>query len=63
MLSAEELLNLARDCYAQARLTSNRLAKAELKVMGDDYLKQAEELKHTHAIAQAVFPKPGPKIG
>jgi hypothetical protein len=63
MISVDELLKLAQDCYAQAKLTSNSLAKTHLVVMGDDYLKQAEGLQRDRSIVQAVFPMPGPKIG
>ncbi len=54
---------MATDCYTQACTLSNHLAKAALNVMGDDYLKQAEELQRGRAVVQAVFPKPGSKAG
>jgi hypothetical protein len=63
MAKVEELLGLAADCYAQARISSNPLIKAELTVMGDDYLKQADELQRSAPIVHATFPRPGNKIG
>jgi ABC-type enterochelin transport system ATPase subunit len=63
MITVDELLKLARDCYAQANLTSNSLAKTHLVVMGDDYLKQAEGLQRDRSIVQAIFPMSGPRVG
>jgi hypothetical protein len=57
MATLDALLKLAADCYAHARLSSNPLTKTELTFMGDDYLKQAEELQRGRAVTQAVFPK------
>jgi len=63
MATRDALLKLATDCYAQARAPSNPLVKAVLYAMGDDYLKQANELRRGRSIVQAAFPKPGSKIG
>lgn len=64
MASLDTLLKLAADCYAHARLSSNPLTKAELTVWGDEYLKQAEEIRHDErGVVQVVFPKPGATSG
>ncbi len=64
MITLETLLKLAADCYAHARLSSNPLTKAELTVWGDDYLKQAEEMRHEErGVVQAVFPMTGATSG
>jgi hypothetical protein len=62
MATLDTLLKLAADCYAHARLSSNPLTKAELTVWGDDYLKQAEGMRHDErSVVQAAFPKPSLK--
>jgi hypothetical protein len=63
MAQVDELLQLAEDCYAQARAASTLLVRAQLKVMGDDYVKQAEELQHGRPVVQAAFQKPGSRFG
>ena len=63
MAQVDDLLKLAQDCFTQARASSNLLVRAQLKVMGDDYLKQADELQRGRSVVQAAFPKPGGKIG
>jgi DnaJ-domain-containing protein 1 len=45
MRTIEDLMTLAKECHDRARLESNPLTKAQFRVMGDDYWKQAEELK------------------
>ena len=57
MATLNALLKLAAGCYAHARFSSNALTKTELTFMGDEYLKQAEELRRGRAVTQAVFPK------
>lgn len=59
MKTVRELLVMANDCYARTRELSNPLAKAALKVIGDDYRKQADELQRGGTVTQAVFPNPG----
>jgi hypothetical protein len=61
MRTLDALLKLAADCYAHARLSSSPLTKTELTVMGDEYFKQAEELRRRGCIMQAVYPKPDVK--
>jgi hypothetical protein len=53
MLCFEELVELARKCYAQARATLNPEARRTLERMGDDYLQKAEKLGES---VRAVFP-------
>jgi hypothetical protein len=57
MEKVHQLLAMATDCYARARALSNPLAKAALNVIGDDYRKQAGELKRGRSVTQAKFPK------
>ncbi len=45
MRTVEDLMKLATECHDRARLESNPLTRAQFRVMGDDYWKQAEELK------------------
>ena len=64
MATLDTLLKLAADCYAHARLSSNSLTKAELTVWGDDYLKQAEKMRHgERSVVQAAFPKTAARSG
>jgi hypothetical protein len=64
MATLDALLKFAADCYAHARLSSNPLTKAELTVWGDDYLRQAEEMRHDErSVVQAAFPKLGATSG
>jgi hypothetical protein len=57
MQNLDHLLTLADECYAAARASSNPLMRAQLKVMGDDYLKQAEELQKNGVVVHVPFPK------
>jgi hypothetical protein len=59
MATLDTLLRLAADCYAHARLSANPLTKTELRIMGDDYLKQAEELRRKRSVIQAAFSRQG----
>ena len=63
MAQVDELLKLAQDCYAHARASSNLLVRAQLKVIGDDYVKQADELQRSRSVVQAAYPKPAFKFG
>jgi len=63
MAAVDELLKLARDCYAQARSASNVTTKAELLRMGDEYMKAFEEMQRGQTVMHAAFPKPGGKTG
>jgi len=58
MEKARELIRLAQDCYARARVTVNEVTKRDLVQQGDEYLKQADERPRGHTIVQAAFPKP-----
>jgi hypothetical protein len=60
MPRVRELIELAKNCYAQANGTLNPQAKATLRDLGDKYLKEADDLRH-YQIVQAVFPKSGSK--
>ena len=62
MLTRDELLKFADDCYAQARAILNFVTKAELVNKVNEYAKQAEVQRGPNVI-RAVFPKPGGKIG
>jgi len=57
MQNLDHLLTLADECYAAARGSSNPLLRAQFKVMGDDYLKQAEELQKNGVVVHVAFPK------
>jgi hypothetical protein len=51
MPTIEHLLELATECHDRARVESNPLTKAQFRVMGDDYWRQAEDLKkRAHSI-------------
>jgi hypothetical protein len=41
----DELLNLARLCRSQARLTHDRTIKQALRKLGDHYMNEAEKLQ------------------
>jgi hypothetical protein len=43
--TVDELLGMARDCYTQARDSLDPSTKRQLEKLGDDYLKQAQELR------------------
>jgi hypothetical protein len=60
MPRVRELIELAKNCYAQANRTLNPQAKATFRDLGDKYLKEADDLRH-YQIVQAVFPKSGSK--
>ncbi len=60
MPRVRELIDLAKNCYAQANGSASPDAKRTLRELGDEYLKQADDLRH-YQIVQAVFPKPGAK--
>ena len=63
MAKVDDLLNLAQNCYAQAKATLHPLTKRELAKVGDEYQKKADDLRLGRTIIQAAFPKPGRKIG
>ena len=62
MAKVEDLLKLAQGCYAQARQTLNLPTKNLLNKMGDQYQKQADDLRG-QVVIQTAFPKPSDKIG
>jgi hypothetical protein len=62
-MAADDLLKLAQDCYAQARVTTNPDIKAELVRMGDQYLESADAMQRGQTAIHTAFPKPGGKIG
>ena len=45
MSEIQDLLKLARDCYARARVTVNPATKRELTQMGDAHKSEAEGLQ------------------
>ena len=53
----QELLKLAQDCYAQARITKDLEAKQTFIRLGDQHLKEADELQHGRSVVQAAFPR------
>lgn len=57
MPSRDQLLTLAEECHAEARVSSNPLIRAQFKVMGDDYRKQAEELQDDGVVIRCDFAK------
>jgi hypothetical protein len=63
MPTLPELLKLAKDSYTQARASRDPEAKRALVRLGDGYMKEADDLLQGRNVVQAVFPKPGSKIG
>ncbi len=57
MPNRDQLLTLAEECHAEARVSANPLIRAQLNVMGDDYLKQAQELENSNVVFPAVWAK------
>jgi hypothetical protein len=53
----DDILKLAQDCFTQARRATNWLTKAQLRVSGNEHMRQAEELRRDESVVQAVFPK------
>lgn len=58
MSKTRELLRLAQDCYARARVAVNPETKHSLTQQGDEYLKEAEGLQRGRSVVQMAFPKP-----
>ncbi len=63
MSTVDDLLALARTCYAKARVAISPETKRAFEQTGDDYLKEASERERHRAVVQAAFPKPDLKIG
>jgi hypothetical protein len=63
MAHADEILKLARDCFAQARAAASAAAKAELLRMGDEYMKVFESMQRNRPVIHTAFAKPDKKIG
>ncbi|MEJ2375327.1 MAG: hypothetical protein P8Y71_07830 [Pseudolabrys sp.] len=63
MSKFRELLRLAKDRYARAKVTVNPASKRALAQQAEEYSKEAEELQGGRSVVQAAFPKPAPKIG
>lgn len=57
MSKANELLKLAKDCYARPRAAIDPERKRALVREGDDYLKEADALQRRRSVVQAAFPK------
>ena len=62
MPKARELIRLAQDCYARARAAISPETKRALVQQGDNYLKEADELKPRRSVVQAAFPKSDRKL-
>jgi hypothetical protein len=63
MPTAHELLKRAKNCYAQARASQNVETRRALVQMGDEYMKQAENLQQEQTFVHSAFPKPDSEIG
>lgn len=63
MTAVHDLLTLAQDCYAQAQITKDPKAKQSLIQLGDQYVREADELQSGCTVVQAAFPKPVSEIG
>ncbi len=62
MKTIAELMDLAGRCYAQARAAPDGIVRSGLIRIGDDYLRNADELRRRRGgVVQAVFPRPGPE--
>jgi hypothetical protein len=55
----KELIAIAGRFHALAQKTSDPVMKERLITLGDDYLKQADQLKCERKSTQAVYPKSG----
>ena len=54
MHTFQELLDLAQDCYRQAHAALDPLESCEFTLEGDEYLRQAKEMRHSiHAVEAA----------
>jgi hypothetical protein len=58
MPNVHELLKLAQDCFAQARITKDPEARRSFVKLGDEYMQEADDLRQDRSVVQAVFPKP-----
>jgi hypothetical protein len=53
-----ELWDRAREVYARARSTLDQVEKRKLMAEADGYLRRAEEIRRTYAVAKAEYPQP-----
>jgi hypothetical protein len=54
-VTVDELLGIAHDAYARARVSPDASTKQKLTRLADDYLKQAKDMRRGHA--DRFFPK------
>jgi hypothetical protein len=62
-MAADDLLKLAQDCFAQARVITNPDTKAELVRMGDQYLESADAMQRGQTAIHTVFPSLAARSG
>jgi hypothetical protein len=55
--SVTELRKMAHDLYARARASRNPFTKQKFRKSADDYLEEAEQLRHSQNIQKRLFPK------
>jgi len=48
-VTVDELLGMAHDAYARARVSPNASTKQKLTTLADDYLKQAKDMRRRYA--------------
>jgi hypothetical protein len=48
-VTVDELLGMAHDAYARARVSPDASTKQKLTRLADDYLKQAKDMRRGHA--------------
>ena len=58
MKNVHELWDRAREVYARARSTRDQVEKRKLMAEADGYLRRAEEIRRTHVVTKAEYPKP-----
>jgi hypothetical protein len=51
MATIDELRNMARNFYARARASHNPFTKRKLIKLADDYLQEAEVMRHNQSVA------------
>jgi hypothetical protein len=63
MNAIDEILRLAKNCFAKGRAVVSPCDKRQHLRMGDRYLNATEEMQRERPVIQAAFPKPDSKIG
>jgi hypothetical protein len=52
MATADDLMTSAQRFYALARVATNPVTKLQLVSLGDDYFRQAKEMRHEQMISE-----------